>query len=93
MTSDRITALAHNLIWIGTLCCAFVYLAFPPLLWLPFAPVMRHGYRSPMIAIVFTPDRILFDRWETYRTLIHWESRLLGINDLDYEYIFLGSWH
>ena len=44
-----------------------------------------------MIPILFTPVRIGFDRWESYHELICWEARVLGIDDLDYEWRFLGS--
>ena len=73
------------------ICSIAFYFTFPPLLWLPFAPLSRRGYRLPMIPILFTPVRILFDRWKTYHEFIYWQARLLGLDDLDYELRFLGT--
>ncbi len=67
-----------------------VYFACPPLLWLPFGPLLRRGYQFPMLPLLFTPNRMMFAHHGIYHEVIYWEARWLGLDDLDYEAAFLG---
>ena len=69
-----------------------VYFGCPPLLWLPLAPKCRRGEPlSPVVPIVLTPIRLLFDYCQPYRDLVYYEAQFLDVDDFDYEGRILGT--